>query len=199
MLVATGPHDCEGNVCVCTGAGARGGRGPSRLGHAWLSVLRLHLAGKLGAASGAASSRLLLPPPRSPQASFTYGPLVRIFITPPPASSRTRAGSKHAPARADPGAQAAAGHRAQTGPGVQAALSKKDSYTLSLVPTSLTTFPIVFQEAHLPHQAPPPLLSLPTPTQTLHISLALSLKHTHTLFLPPQTDNPYGESLVPFE
>lgn len=63
LLAAAGPHAWEGSVCgcpcvcvcawlcVCTEAGrARGGRGPSRQGKAWLAGLRLHLAGKPGAA-----------------------------------------------------------------------------------------------------------------------------------------------------
>ncbi|XP_004403374.1 PREDICTED: uncharacterized protein LOC101374119 [Odobenus rosmarus divergens] len=66
MLVTTGPHACEGSVCVCAGGGRARGRGPSRQGHAWLSVLRLHLAGKLGAAGGPAAliTTSPLPPDR---------------------------------------------------------------------------------------------------------------------------------------
>lgn len=91
-----GPTPAMG-VCACArGAGARGGRGPSRQGHAWLSVLRLHLAGKLGAAGGPARPRFSLPPPCSPRATFTYGPLVRIFTAPLPLPvARAQARNRH--------------------------------------------------------------------------------------------------------
>lgn len=123
------------------GADSRGGRGPSRQGHAWLSS-GCTWRESWGPPAGlrARGSHYCLPAP--PGRIYIRATHLNFYSPPPPVTGRTRAGSEQAPARVDTRAQAVVGWGARTGPGVQSDLRETDCCTHPLAPTPPDT---VFQ------------------------------------------------------
>lgn len=203
-----GPTPARG-MCACAReAGARGGRGvlPPRTRKACL------YSRCTWRESWGADPRLSLLPRRSPRAAFTYGPLVGIFTARPPPSlilfpppPVARAQARNEPPR-----------RAQTpAPGLRSVRAREQAQGLQppsagripARPAPALTSRLLFQEAHLPLEAPtlPNAKSHPQPPTDLCLSLENTHAHTfssHTrthAFSRPQIDNPYGASPVAFE
>lgn len=203
MLVATEPHACMG-VCACArggGVGAESGGPPAKDTPGSLSsgcTWRESWGPPAGLHFRSSHYRLPAPPRQHLHTGHSSEFLQPSLLL---ATGRTRAGSQQAPARADTRAQAAAGPSANRPRG--AIRPRRDRFVhpppRAYTPDSLPDrVPGSSPSPQGPH---PPLAahSHPHPPTSLFPWNIHTHTRTHTLFLPPQIDNPYGVSLVPFE